>query len=218
MHWRSEQCSCQKKDHKIRIGIGSCAAVIVFPKSVANDHLMLHTPSKATSCRPASGKLLPDLGAQKVQVKLKDGSLKYVNPTVADTHGALMTVSEMNEMGHDVFFPRERQKHHGVCVPRGQWHETGARESEWSFRVASRACSIQSEYFKEQQFRYVLFTFGAGTDRRHHGQDCEGQSAPNERGMECSDSYRRSGPLVVGGSSGSLDVIYPTPGGGLLEE
>ena len=67
---------------------------------------MLDMPGKAKSYRAASGKLLPDLGARKVQVKLRDGSLRYVNPRVADTHRALMAVSEMNDMGHDVFFPR----------------------------------------------------------------------------------------------------------------
>ena len=87
-------------------GIDSCAAVTVFPKSVADDYPMLDMPGKAKSYRPASGKLLPDLGARKVQVKLRDGSLRYVNPRVANTHRALMAVSEMNDMGHDVFFPR----------------------------------------------------------------------------------------------------------------
>ena len=95
-----------ERDHRIRIGIDSCAAVTVFPKSVADDYPMLDTPGKAKSYRPASGKLLPDLGARKVQVKLRDGSLRYVNPRVADTHRALMAVSEMNDIGHDVFFPR----------------------------------------------------------------------------------------------------------------
>ena len=84
---------------------------------------MLDMPGKAKSYRPASGKLLPDLGARKVQVKLKDGSLRYVNPR------ALMAVSEMNDTGHQ-----------GARVPREQWHETGARESEWSVRVTSRNC------------------------------------------------------------------------------
>ena len=41
-----------------------------------------------------------------MQVKLKDGSLRCVNPRVADTHRALMAVSERNDMGHDVFFRR----------------------------------------------------------------------------------------------------------------
>ena len=95
-----------EKGHIIRIGIDSCAAVTVFPKSVADDYPMLDTPGKAKSYRPASGKLLPDLGARKVQVKLRDGSLRYVKMRVADTHRALMAVSEMNDMGHDVFFPR----------------------------------------------------------------------------------------------------------------
>ena len=31
-------------DHRVRIGIDLCAAVTVFPKSVADDYPMLHTP------------------------------------------------------------------------------------------------------------------------------------------------------------------------------
>ena len=99
-------CAVAGKDHRIRIGIDACAAVTVFPKSAADDYPMLDTPGKAKSYRPASGKLLPDLGARKVQVKLRDRSLRYVNPRVVNTHIALMAVSEMNDMGHDVFFPR----------------------------------------------------------------------------------------------------------------
>ena len=68
---------------------------------------MLQTPGDAKSYRPASGRLLLDLGARTVQVKLKDRSLRYVNPRVADTHRALMTVSEMNRFGHDVLFSRK---------------------------------------------------------------------------------------------------------------
>ena len=34
-----------------------------------------------------------------------------------------MAVSEMNHMGHDVFFPRSDRNIKGVCVPRGQWHK-----------------------------------------------------------------------------------------------
>ena len=79
----------REQDPKIRIGIDSCAAVIVFPKTVVNNYPMLQTPGKAKSYRASSGKLLPDLGARKVQVKLKDGSLRYVNPRVADTHTGL---------------------------------------------------------------------------------------------------------------------------------
>ena len=95
-----------EEDHRIRIGIDSCAAVTVFPKSVAGDYPMLQTSGEAKSYRPASGKLLVYLGARKVQVKLKDGSLRYVNPRIADTHNALIAVSNMNDMGHNVFFPR----------------------------------------------------------------------------------------------------------------
>ena len=54
-----------KKDHTIRIGIDSCAVVNVFHKSVADDYPMLDTPAKTKSYRPASGKLLPDLGVRE---------------------------------------------------------------------------------------------------------------------------------------------------------
>ena len=108
-----------EKEHKIRIGVDPGAAVIAFPKTVADDSLVLHTPGKTRSCRPASGKLLPDLGARKVQVKLKDGSLGYMNPRVADTHRALMVVSQMNDMGHDVFFPRSDRGIKGCAYHEG---------------------------------------------------------------------------------------------------
>ena len=93
-----------EEHRKIRIGFGSCAAVTVFPK-VAEYSTVLKTPGKAKSNRPAWCKLLPDFGARKVQVKLKDGSFRCVNQRAADTHRALVAVSEMNDMGHDVFFP-----------------------------------------------------------------------------------------------------------------
>ena len=107
----------QEKDHRIRIGIDSCAAVTVFPKSVADDYPMLDMPGKRRVTRSASGKLLPDLGARKVQV----------NPRVAHTHRAFCG----NERhGTRCLLPKERQRHQGVRAPREQWHETGARERE----------------------------------------------------------------------------------------
>ena len=83
--WEIGAVQLPGEDHRIRVGIGSCAAVTVFPKSVADDNPMLVTPGKAKSYRPASGKLRPHLGARKVQIKLKD-----VTPRIADTHRALM--------------------------------------------------------------------------------------------------------------------------------
>ena len=114
-----------EKGHRMRIGIDSCAAVTVFPKSVADDYPLLDMPGKANSYRPASGKLLPDLGARRVQVKLRDGSLGYVNPRVADTHRALMAVSEMNDMGPDVFFPRSDR-----CIKAYAYHESSGTKLE----------------------------------------------------------------------------------------
>ena len=69
-----------EKDHRIRIGIDWRAAVTVFPRSVADDYPMLDTPGKAKSYRPASGKLLPDLGARRVQVRLSNGVSQVREP------------------------------------------------------------------------------------------------------------------------------------------
>ena len=87
-------------NRKLRSGIDSRAAVTVSPKTVAEDYPVRKTSGKAKSYRPVSGKFLPDLGARKAQVRLQDRSFRCVNQRVA------MAVSEMNEMGHDVFFPR----------------------------------------------------------------------------------------------------------------
>ena len=121
-------------------------------------------PAKAKRYGPASGKLLPNLGARKVQVKFNDGSLEYVNLRIADMPRASRTVSEMNDMGHDVFFffSLYRQKHQGVCVPRGQ-----------CVRVAGRTCSVQPEYVEERHSSFVFFTFCFGTDQGDGGQGCE---------------------------------------------
>ena len=93
-----------------------------------------------------------------MQVKLKDGSLRYVNPRIADMQRALRVVSEMHDMGHDVFFTRSDRniKAHAY---RGQWHETGTRESDRSVRVAGRTCSVQPEYVEERYFWFMFFTF-----------------------------------------------------------
>ena len=179
---------------------------------------MVDMPCKAKSYRPASSKLLPDLGARKVQVKLRDWSLRYVNPRVADTHGALMAVSGMNDMGHDVFFPRSDRGHQGVRVPRKQWHETDARESEWSVRVANRTCPILPEHIEEQHIRSVFFTCCSGTDQGHDGQGYGGCGPPKLTRVCNAESPTKEALVSVGGSSGSRDVVYPIPGGGLLGE
>ena len=85
-----------EEGRKIRIGVDSRAAVKVFSETMAEDYSMLKIPDKAKNYRRA----------RKVQVKLKDGSFRCVNLRVADTHRAPMAVSEMNDMGHDVHFPR----------------------------------------------------------------------------------------------------------------
>ena len=104
-------------NRKLRTGIDSCAEVTVFPETVAEDYSMRQTPGNAKSYTSASGEPLPDLGARKVQVKLKDGSLRCVNPRVADTHKALIAVSEMNDMhGSRRVLSQKRQNNQSVRV------------------------------------------------------------------------------------------------------
>ena len=176
------------KDHQIRTGIDSCAAVTVFPKTVADDYPMLQTPGKAQSYRPASGRLLPDLGARRVQVKLKDGSLRYVNPRLADTHRALMAVSEMSDMGHDVFFPRS-DRGMKACA----YHEGSGTKLE------------VTEFF---ELPVELVPYSQGTTRNsnsgtysspaleqirgHDGQGLPRQTTQIDRCMQCRMSHGRS--------------------------
>ena len=122
---------------------------------------MLKIPGKAKSHRPASVELVPDLGAVKVQVKLKDGSFRCVSPRVADTHRALMAVSEMNDMGHDVFFPR---------CDRGnrRMRTTWAAVQSWSSTERTVA-----HHFEVQQHRSILITLSAGADWEFDGQNRE---------------------------------------------
>ena len=121
--------SCQKKDYRNRTGIDSRAAETACPEECCGRLPDApHAKQVTKSYRLASGKLLPDLGARKVQVKLKDGSLRYVNLRVADTYRALMAVSEMNDMGHDVFFLRSDRNIKAYVDHRGQGHETGTLE------------------------------------------------------------------------------------------
>ena len=42
----------------------------------------------------------------------------------------------------------------------------------------TRAVAVELEHLEDQQFRDLLFTFGARADRGYDGQDCEGR-APN---------------------------------------
>ena len=81
----------------------------------------------------------------------------------------------MIDMGHDVLLRRS---------------DRGIQAYANHDRVASRARFIQSEHFEELQIRYVLFAFGAGTDRGYDGQDCEGRAA--KLTGACSVSHRRS--------------------------
>ena len=67
---------------------------------------MLQTPGKQKELQAGQASFCQIFVRERCKVKLIDGSLKYVNPRVADTHRALMAVSEVNDMRHDVFFTR----------------------------------------------------------------------------------------------------------------
>ena len=108
-----------------------------FSKSVTDDNLMLDTPGQARSGCAKS----PSQAQRRVsQIRNPEscGHAQSVDGGVRD---------ERN--GTRCLFPKERQRHQGVRVPREQWHETGARESELSVPVASRTCPIQPEYIEE---------------------------------------------------------------------
>ena len=149
---------------------------------------MLNMSGKAKSYIPASGKLLPDLGARKVQVKLRDRSLRYVNPRVAYMHRALMAVSEMNDMGHDVFFPRSDRG-----IKAYAFHESSGTKLELE-RV-----------YGVFELPVEIVPYSQSTSKNRTSGPYSSLSA-----LEQIED--------VGGSSGSRDVICPIPGGGLLEE
>ena len=99
-----------------------------------------------------------------------------------------------------------------MFVPRGLCNGIGARVKR-SFRVVSRACSAQCS--DKWQFRFVLISFRAGTDRGHDNHDCKfrvpemPEACKTERLV--AKALLRS--LVVGGR----DVVYSIPKVGLLE-
>ena len=81
------------RNHKIQVGIDSCAAVTVFV------HFRWFETKSCKSCK--------DLSARKVKGKLRGVSFWYAGLEMAETCevlAALVAVSE-NDMSHDVFFP-----------------------------------------------------------------------------------------------------------------
>ena len=108
-----------QEDHRHRIGIDSYVAVTVFPKRVTDDYPM---PPHARQGEELQISVMPDLGARKVQVKLKDG--RYIN-SVKCGHAQSFDGGVRNERhGTRCLLPQERQKHQDLRVPREQWHET----------------------------------------------------------------------------------------------
>ena len=121
----------------------------------------------------------------------------------------------MNDMGHDVFF---RTSDRGTKAYAS--HERSGTKLGLERVIGVFSSCRWSLFHTARVLRSAFFTFGAGTDRGHDGQ--YGNSRPPKLTEACSAvSPTREAllqPLVIGGSSGSHDVIYPIPGGGLLGE
>ena len=131
-----------EKDRKRRIGVDSRAAVTVFPKTGGGglpDAPNARQTQRVTGRRQAS--FCQIFVRERCKVKLRDGSLKYVNPSVADTHqsfdGSVRGERHETRCG----LHQERQRHQGVRAPRGQWNDAGARDGDWSVQ------SCQSNLF-----------------------------------------------------------------------
>ena len=167
----------------------TCVAVTVFPKTVADDYPMLQTPSKA-----------------KIQCGVRQASAR--SERVKSPSQAQRWVSSVREP--------ESCRHQAVCVPTGSGTKlelervNGVHQLPVEFVPYSQSTSENN---------ISGTTFGAGADRRCGGQHCEGR--PLEQTGACSAVSPAEGARlefpVVGASSGSRDVIFPIPGGGLLE-
>ena len=94
------------RNRKIQIAIGSCVAVIVFLRMLADDFPMLRTTGRVQSCR--SGRTL-DLSARKVRCKFRDVSFWFVKARMPKTRKDLMAMSETSDISHDVSFPRSNR-------------------------------------------------------------------------------------------------------------
>ena len=124
-------------NRKLSSGIDSRAAVTVFPKTVAEDYTVRKRPGKAKSYRPASGKLVPDLGARKGAGQTPRKVFSMRQPA-SGRHAQSSDGCVGDERhGSRCALSQERQRYQSVRVPRGQWHEAGARKSECCIRVAS---------------------------------------------------------------------------------
>ena len=106
-------------DRKIRSGIRSCAAVTVFPKTVADDYPMLQMPGKAKSYRSSASscRILVRERCTRVAQRFDCGVRD-------DRHGTRRVLAQ------------ERQGHPGVCEPR-----SSGQSSSFSFsRSTSKNC------------------------------------------------------------------------------
>ena len=110
------------RNHKIKVGIDSCAAVTVFV------HFRWFVTKSCMSC--------VDLSARKVKDKLRGVSLWYVNPRMAETCEVVVAVSE-SDMSHDVFFCcydgcTQACAYHEGCVTK-----TGAGVGQFRFELVT---------------------------------------------------------------------------------
>ena len=146
------------RNHKIQVGIDSCAAVTVFVHFrcfVTKSLQVLYGSECSKSERQAPRCVI------LVRESENGRDPRSLGGSVRERHESRCVL------------PLSRRRYPSVCVPRGMWNETGAGVKR-SLRIASRDCSSQcSDDWKELQFRFELTTFGAGTDRGHDDRDCK---------------------------------------------
>ena len=98
------------RNHKIQVGIDSCAAVTVFV------HFRWFVTKSCKSCM--------DLSARKVKGNLRGVSFWYANPRMAEKCEVLVAVSE-SDMSHDVFFSCQKRVRTTRDVERNwSWSQT----------------------------------------------------------------------------------------------
>ena len=140
-----------------------------------------------------------DLSARKVNGKLRDSSFWCANPGMIQTCKVSMTVSETNNMSHDVIFP---------------WCDEGVFELPVEIVPHDARTTGEKRKIGLASSLSELGDIGCMTITIANS---ECVSCPKRKTMSPAGGvHARS--LVAGDKSGSRDVGYPIPKVGLLEE
>ena len=95
---------------RVRIGVDSGAELIVWPSDLCPEYaeLVPNDASRNGICYWAPGDLeypsIPDEGTRTFKL-LIDDEPRTISPHIAPIRKPLISVADMNDKGHDVFFP-----------------------------------------------------------------------------------------------------------------